>query len=65
MTLVEGRFLTMLKVLNVHASNGAARSGPVPSAVVKPPFLGIFSIASEQVFFCELCFSVLFDHAKY
>ena len=51
MILVEGRFYTMLKVTNLHYSNGAARSGSVPSAMVKPPFLGIFSIASEQVLF--------------
>ncbi len=35
--------------------NGAARSGSVPSATIKPPFLGIFSIASEQV--CMLHFN--------
>ena len=27
----------------------SARSGSVPSATIKPPFLGIFSIAGEQV----------------
>lgn len=33
-----------------------ARAEDVPSAVIKPPFLGVFSIASEQVSvkWCEL-----------
>ena len=57
-TLVEGGFHTMFKVPNLHTSNGAARSGSIPSATVKPPFLGIFSIASEQVIFCFQCYYI-------
>lgn len=42
--------MTTATDLIIQRINDAARSGTAPSATIKPPFLGIFSIASEQVY---------------
>ena len=39
----------VIKILYTCFINSLARSGNVPSAALKPPYLGIFSITSEQV----------------